>query len=142
MKVYFYTNAGSATCNLSEHWRSLIFPSVYRRWIVLILWVFLFLFLFLFDVVWDLPLLAFYHAFSLPSLSHPHVVPTQSPPCLSLILQFLTCARNVCVTSGWILIYRKYILESHCHRATFYSHSLSSFWAYFNYLCSPHFFET
>lgn len=76
---------------------------------------------------------------SLP-LPFPHSFCPVSIPS-SPILQLLTSARNVFITSLYILIYRKHILETHCHRATFCSLSLSSLRAYYNWLCSPNFFK-
>lgn len=76
---------------------------------------------------------------SLP-LPFPHSFCPVSTPS-SPILQLLTSARNVFITSLYILIYRKHILETHCHRATFCSLSLSSLRAYYNWLCSPNFLK-
>lgn len=75
--------------------------------------------------------------FSCPSSHSFCPVSTPSSP----ILQLLTSARNVFITSLYILIYRKHILETHCHRATFCSLSLSSLRAYYNWLCSPNFLK-
>lgn len=82
----------------------------------------------------------FPYIFIVLPLPFPHSFCPVSTPS-SPILQLLTSARNVFITSLYILIYRKHILETHCHRATFCSLSLSSLCAYYNWLCSPNFLK-